>query len=367
MSRRKNALLLKCFLVIVLISIFGFGGCDSVINAASETYTLTVNVVPEAAGEVLVSPQNGPHKSGTRVALEAVPAKGYIFYYWNGDITDSTPSATLVMNSNKSVMAYFRLEDGEAPIISEVKVTKIIDVGVTIEWTTDEPASSRIDFGPTSNYGETISMDGALTMEHKIKLRGLAPATKYYFVVKSKDESGNEAVSEEFTFATLYEIPVAAEKGKRAPDFTLPSYQDDNPESPNKGQVISLSDFNGKRVVLNLWTTFCGACIGEFPIIREVYQGEKCKENTSEDLAVITIDIDGRSDRIKRLEEKYFNEVGYYIFPILIDTEEAIQKSYHISSVPMTFFVDSDGIIREIKLGRFQSIEEIEEILKNLD
>jgi len=182
---------------------------------------------------------------------------------------------------------------------------------------------------------------------------------------------------------TLRKIPVGTRVGERAPDFTLPYYHDDNPDSPNKrGKTETLSEYIGKKkILLNFWNTFCGACIGEFPIIREIYEDEKLADRNSEysDFAVITVCIDitinEAADRIDKLEKKYSDEIddrsgakiGRFTFPILLDVKGETKKDYNVWTIPETIFIDSDGIIREIKLGRFGSKEEIEAILKSLD
>jgi peroxiredoxin len=53
-------------------------------------------------------------------------------------------------------------------------------------------------------------------------------------------------------------------------------------------------------------------------------------------------------------------------FPALLDSDEAVSEIYQISSFPTTFFINADGIISEIKEGRFVSQFEIEDILKSL-
>ncbi len=86
---------------------------------------------------------------------------------------------------------------------------------------------------------------------------------------------------------------------------------------------------------------------------------------------MITICIDTRieeaADRIEILEDKYSGEVGRFTFPILLDLEGQIKKDYHIWTIPYTVFIDSDGIIREIKMGRFKDEEEIIDTLNRLD
>jgi peroxiredoxin len=53
-------------------------------------------------------------------------------------------------------------------------------------------------------------------------------------------------------------------------------------------------------------------------------------------------------------------------FPVLLDSDEAVSEIYHISRIPTTFFVNANGIIKEIKTGAFTSQSEIEAMLKSL-
>lgn len=46
-------------------------------------------------------------KSGTHVRLEAVPASGYLFDSWSGDLSGKANPATIVMDCNKSITANF--------------------------------------------------------------------------------------------------------------------------------------------------------------------------------------------------------------------------------------------------------------------
>jgi peroxiredoxin len=53
-------------------------------------------------------------------------------------------------------------------------------------------------------------------------------------------------------------------------------------------------------------------------------------------------------------------------FPALLDSDEAISEIYQIPRFPTTFFINADGIIKEIKEGRFVSQSEIEYMLNSL-
>jgi hypothetical protein len=78
----------------------------------------------------------------------------------------------------------------------------------TIEVHTSEPTRAEVRFGETST-GPFVSIqrDPALSDQHSIQLRGLAPQTQYYFIVAIADEAGNEAVADNdgqnYSFATL--------------------------------------------------------------------------------------------------------------------------------------------------------------------
>ncbi len=70
-------------------------------------YTLTVNTV--GSGSVTKNPDQATYTSGSSVQLTAVPAAGWRFSGWSGDLSGSTSPATIAMNSNKEVTATFEL------------------------------------------------------------------------------------------------------------------------------------------------------------------------------------------------------------------------------------------------------------------
>jgi len=305
----------------------------------------------------------------SQITLMAIPDDCYAFDggHWeiDGNLHWSNP-ITITMDSDKSITAHFLPKDTTPPAISEIQTPTYSDISATITWITDEPATSQVEYGKTKDYGLRATSNEELITNHKVRLTELEDNTTYYLMLKSIDKCGNEA-SETKTLTTLRKIYEGNRVGERAPDFTLSCYSDDNKESPNKGQTVSLSDFQGKKILLNFWSTRCGPCLAEFPLIREIYYDDQCNENTG-NLAVATIAIDNRPDRIKLAEDKYQDEYGHFTFPILLDTaEEPIKNKYGVWQIPTTFFIDSDGIIREINIGRFKTKEEIEAILKTLD
>ncbi|MCB1182878.1 DUF1349 domain-containing protein [bacterium] len=70
-------------------------------------FTLTTDALPVTDGSVTLDPPGGTYNQGTVVTLTAVPATGFSFDAWSGDLTGSVNPETLVMDGNKSVTAGF--------------------------------------------------------------------------------------------------------------------------------------------------------------------------------------------------------------------------------------------------------------------
>lgn len=75
-------------------------------------YTLTVNT---AGGSVTRSPDLAGYKPGTVVTLQAVPAAGFTFAGWDGDVHSTTNPVQITMDQNRSVIAWFGNPFGGAP------------------------------------------------------------------------------------------------------------------------------------------------------------------------------------------------------------------------------------------------------------
>ncbi len=340
-----------------------------------KVYPFSPNVVPPDGGTVRWSPEGNAFEPGTRLVLFAEPAECYVFDRWEG-IASQSAEVTIDFEPQNTVTAYFRLEDKVPPVITGVRVTRYSDVGATIVWRTDEPARGRVRYGLTSEYGMAVE-DKRLATDHVVNLTGLSPGKTYYFEVSSQDKCGNESTVPTERFTTLSFVAVGYSVGERAPDFTLPSYKDNYPDSPNNprspyyiGDQVTLSQFRGKWVFLNLWSTFCAACLGEFPHIREFYEDRDWANRNSPnaEYVVLTVCIDGRVDRIVNLEEKYKYQVGLFTFPMLVDDTEkkTLTELYRIIYVPTSVIIDPDGIIRAVKREQFKGVEELIDLVRSV-
>lgn len=133
----------------------------------------------------------------------------------------------------------------------------------------------------------------------------------------------------------------------RAPDFTLQSID---------GKKVTLSQLRGKPVMVNFWTIHCPACMLQMPYIQAFYDNDASKQAT-----VLTINV-GESPTVVR---DFVISKGF-TFPVLLDSQGGVARAYGLPGVPVTFFIDAEGLVKAYKIGPFQSPEEIESIFKSL-
>jgi hypothetical protein len=118
-------------------------------------------------------------------------------------IVCASPEATAVpaigVHGSVTVAA---VADGTPPTISSVTSIGIMASAATITWTTNEAADTQVEYGTSTSYDRTSTLNGTLTTSHLQALTGLDSNTTYHYRVKSKDEAGNPAVSSDFTFTT---------------------------------------------------------------------------------------------------------------------------------------------------------------------
>ena len=137
-----------------------------------------------------------------------------------------------------------------------------------------------------------------------------------------------------------------ADVGEPAPDFELGTLD---------GDTVRLSDLRGRPVVVNFWASWCNPCRKEFPILAETLE-----ENVDADLAVIGVtyrDIESDSrDFVADMEATW---------PQAIDDNSAVARAFGIRAIPVTFFVDADGMIAARLFG-FSSPDALEEPLDRI-
>jgi len=97
------------------------------------------------------------------------------------------------------------LFDDTPPVITSISASEISYSSATVTWTTDENATSQVEYGTTTAYGSTTKLDKKRVENHSVELINLDPDTTYYYRVTSKDFSGNQSISIGNTLHTVNE------------------------------------------------------------------------------------------------------------------------------------------------------------------
>lgn len=100
------------------------------------------------------------------------------------------------------VSATTTASDTTPPTISNVAAGSITSSGATITWTTNEASDTQVEYGTTTAYGNSTTLNTAMVTSHSATLSGLSASTLYHYRVKSRDAAGNLATSADFTFTT---------------------------------------------------------------------------------------------------------------------------------------------------------------------
>ena len=129
-------------------------------------------------------------------------------------------------------------------------------------------------------------------------------------------------------------MAVEAEEGSLAPDFLLKTLDDGE---------IRLSDRRGKGMIVNLWATWCGPCRKEMPQFVAAYDRYQ-----TEGLEIIAVNL----QESKSVIQPFVDDFGMD-FPVALDKRGAVSDEYRIIGLPMTYFIDREGVIRSVFQGPF--------------
>jgi peptidoglycan hydrolase-like protein with peptidoglycan-binding domain len=97
-----------------------------------------------------------------------------------------------------------QMTDTTPPVISSIASTTS-QTGATITWTTDKNSSSQVEYGLTSSYTASTTLDSTLTTSHSVNISGLMANTTYHFAPYSTDSSGTSYGNDQ-TFTTSQQI-----------------------------------------------------------------------------------------------------------------------------------------------------------------
>jgi thiol-disulfide isomerase/thioredoxin len=129
-----------------------------------------------------------------------------------------------------------------------------------------------------------------------------------------------------------YAAGAQSPSARLAPDFEL---------KDQHGVTVRLSQFRGRVVALNFWSTTCKPCIEEMPALQHLAKVAASRD----DLVLLTISTDETYAAVEATLAAVLNETP--AFPILMDPEGAVVADrFGTKLYPETWWIDPNGIIR---------------------
>ena len=125
--------------------------------------------------------------------------------------------------------------------------------------------------------------------------------------------------------------------GSKAPDFHAVNLATAKP--------VSIADYQGKVLLVNIWATWCEPCRAEMPAIERLH-----RLVTDSGFRVVSVSIDKADSGTVTAFARSFG----LTFPILQDQSGAIQDEYQTTGVPESFVVDRQGVIVKKVIGASQ-------------
>ncbi len=145
----------------------------------------------------------------------------------------------------------------------------------------------------------------------------LVAALLIWSMIQTDGNPGGLAVNQ-----TLGERDVSAQEGA---DFELPSIDGD--------RMVRLSDFRGKIVMVDFWSSWCPPCRQESPALAAAY--EDFRDQGVEFVGIAIWDVDS--------ETRKFRDAFELEYPIVADSNGSVAVEWGVVGIPEKFFVDREG------------------------
>ena len=114
------------------------------------------------------------------------------------------------------------------------------------------------------------------------------------------------------------------------PDEIPPEFSGRTPD----GRKVSLAGLRGRVVLVNFWAAWCPECRPEMPVFERLH-----RDFAAQGLTVLGINV-GETAQVIR---EYAKEMGL-TFPLVLDPDSKIQRSYGVIGIPTTFLIGRDGV-----------------------
>jgi glucose/arabinose dehydrogenase len=173
------------------------GGLTNTVSRRLDPQTVDLTFASSPSGLTLAVGSTSQVAPFTRTAIvgstlsvsapspQAIGGTPYEYASWSDG---GAQTHTIVANTPATYSATYGVRTG-GPVITQV-TARPGPGRVTITWTTDVPADSQVQYGPTPAYGSATAVDRTLVTAHSVTITGLSRKADYFFQVLSRDGVG---------------------------------------------------------------------------------------------------------------------------------------------------------------------------------
>jgi cytochrome c biogenesis protein CcmG, thiol:disulfide interchange protein DsbE len=127
-------------------------------------------------------------------------------------------------------------------------------------------------------------------------------------------------------------VPDTIAKGQPVPNITGTTLD---------GSTVDLGALRGHPVVVNFWGPSCVPCREEMPLL-----ATKAREHASSGLVILGVLMDDPVDPARAFAAQYGGT-----WQTVIDPDGSIKKAYRVLARPQSYFIDRNGVLRQIQIG----------------
>jgi cytochrome c biogenesis protein CcmG, thiol:disulfide interchange protein DsbE len=107
------------------------------------------------------------------------------------------------------------------------------------------------------------------------------------------------------------------------------------------GRQVALSEYLGRPVIVNFWASWCVPCREEFPLLAAARAA-----HAADGLEILGVIHDDSASNAATFAATYNAQ-----WPLLDDVDDVAWTAYHGAFVPVSYFIDRDGIVRAVSYG----------------
>ncbi len=246
-----------------------------------------------------------------------------IWATWCGPCKSEMPAIQKLYEENDEDLVIVCVNCGETKAVVDEFVNT---TGYTfnVAYDTDYTINT---YYPTMYVPYTVIVRNGIV---KKKFVGTQSYDSFKAAIEKAKTSSNNPLDDRANATLGIGDPVVLDVGDAAPDFTA--------ELAN-GETFTLSDYDDKTVLINIWATWCGPCRSEMPDIQKLY------EDNRDDLEIVCVNY----EQSKTTVDNFLSQEGY-TFNVAYDPDGTIVAYYPSSGIPYTVIVRG-GIIKSIFVG----------------